>query len=658
MITGLRSTLAAAVQRSSTTANYASSGSDPSVGAAYMNSHAAHSPKPLPGGGPLAPGPPGQGPGGPHGMPPPMPAYGSFAPPPGPGPPPQGPMPGSTPQGPPQLPPGPPPGHGPAGHAPGAPVPGMQQPPPGAGGCPSGPDPAAQLDKDRELDRLRRELKKADENINFFRTQVIALQQQVSSMGMPVMGASAAAAMPEEIARLRAELAEERAERQVMQDSHVQAMAAHRSDSEAGALAMSAALQERERELAASQGRVGELERELASTRQELSAMHVEREQLRTAAAAAAAAAPQPPAARCWSSGAPHPGTPSRTPSGAWERYGTPPPHLQQQRGMSNATTASFPSPVHFRGDPLDPNENPGGPRRAVIVGCDYPGKTGSLRAGVSDALQWVKFFTKRCGLLEQDLRFLCDDPAQYQQKQRPDRAVSTRENVLRALQWLTMRSAPGDQLFFVFCGHGAQIVAEEYAGRTLCENACVPTDVFEGGEQPRVLSDTDMHKALLSVPGGVQVTLLYDSCHAGRPLDRSGMDFLTDYVDRGHVDYEKFKAHPVRPRFLQLPHWQAKAVPPDAMRESVLRCQAVHWAACANAQFCVEIPIDDRPRGVFSYLFINALLKAGVQATSGQLLHEARELNSQLRGRWRLQQDAQLTCCSSTSESQPFLRS
>ena len=42
------------------------------------------------------------------------------------------------------------------------------------------------------------------------------------------------------------------------------------------------------------------------------------------------------------------------------------------------------------------------------------------------------------------------------------DSLNATRENLLRGLAWLVARSAPGDQLFFIFCGHGAQIPVQE----------------------------------------------------------------------------------------------------------------------------------------------------------------------------------------------------
>jgi len=315
-------------------------------------------------------------------------------------------------------------------------------------------------------------------------------------------------------------------------------------------------------------------------------------------------------------------------------------------------------APPTFRSDPLDAHESPGGPRRAVIVGCDYSGQMGTLRAGVSDARQWARFFMKRCGMSERDIRLLSDDPAHYQQRDQPDTVVATRENILRSLRWLTARCAMGDQIFFVFCGLGVQVVAEEFAGQRLCENGIAPTDVLADRDQPRVVSDTDVHKALQTVPSGVQATLIYDCCHAGQPLDRAGLNFLTEHVNRGVVDYEKLRGHPVLPRFLEMQQWKVRPNPPEAVRESNLSCQAVQWAACSNEQFCVELPIDDRPRGVFSYIFVNVLMnQADLHAGSDVLLREMQALTSQLKGRWRLQQDVRLTLSHSSGGVLPFLR-
>jgi hypothetical protein len=332
-------------------------------------------------------------------------------------------------------------------------------------------------------------------------------------------------------------------------------------------------------------------------------------------------------------------------------------------RGMSRSMSGleGFASPmasISQRGrDIFDPSDSSAGPKRVVIIGCNYPGQMGSLRAGAGDAQQWARFFTKRCGVPEKDIRLLTDHDEVYNMQSEKESAVATRDNILRALHWLTARSASGDQLFFVFCGHGVQVVAEEFAGQRLCENALAPTDVAADGAVQRVVSDSDIHKALQKVSSGAQATLIYDSCHAGAPLDRQGLNYLTEQVKRGSVDYEKLKGHPVLPRFLELNHWKVRPTPPEAVRESCLRCQAVQWAACTNDQFCVELPIEDKARGVFTYIFICALLKEGVSASSSALLQEMKTLTASLKGRWRLQQDLNLTLSSSTSGHQQFMR-
>jgi len=555
---GLRQTLALAIQRSSNAPALPVPGTDSSVGRVYMSdAHCGLAPPQMPPyGAPM--GPLGGG-------------FGMFG---------GQPTPGQMPA--PML--GPPPG----------------PPPPGAFGA-AGQGMPAESEKDHEIGRLRRELRKCEEKSNFFRNQVLQLQQRVSTMDVSAaIGAPASSASPAQQAQqLRAELTEERARGQQLE--------AQLQGGVPGAGSM-----QNPAEIAVLQARVGELELELASVR---------------AAPATSAAVPPPRG-----------GASPRT--AAPRNEGSPNP----QQGPA------------LRGDPLDPAENAGAPKRAVIVGCDYPGQLGSLRAGVADAQQWARFLTKRCGVAERDIRLLSDDPAHYQIKDRPDLAVSSRDNVLRALQWLVARSATGDQLFFVFCGHGVQVVAEEFAGQKLCENAVAPTDVSADGEQPRVVSDTEVHKALKDVPSGAQATLIYDCCHAGQPLDRAGLNFLTEYVNRGKVDYEKLKGHPVLPRFLELRQWNIRPNPPKAVRESSLRCQAVQWAPCANGQFCVELPIDERPRGVFTYIFITALLKLGVNATNGALYQEMLSLTSQLKGKWRLQQDVQMTLSASSASSQQFV--
>lgn len=507
-----------------------------------------------------------------------------------------------------------PPNHGglpqapvPYGAVPG--MPGMPQMPPNHGGPPPAqspyPPPAAVEPEDNseaqaEIGRLKREVRKSEERVEFFRHQTIVLQQRLSQADGPV-GPIGGSGTHEEVDSLRKE------NHELKQKMH---------DLEA---------------------RCNMLERQIGSgAGTGHSPAH--------AGGGATTLAQKPSDPHSLAS-------PMRNGMGAPAEFG----------GILNASpqpSAVLRTPSQWGGDPLDPSVSAGGRSRAVIIGCDYAGQVAALRAGVTDSQQWARFFTRVAKLPERDIRLLTDDPSDYQNKPHPQRHVATRDNILAAIQWMAHDLQPHDQVFFVFCGHGTQVVVEEFAGQRLCENGIVPTDVHADGEHPRVVSDTDLHKVLRQAPAGVQVTLIYDCCHSGQPLDRDGLNFLTAHVNRGRVNYEKLKGHPVLPRFLELGQRPLRPMPPEASMNSKLRCQAVQWSACGNEQFCVELPIEERPRGVFTYVFISAALKVGTSGHSEALLQEMQNLTTQLQAKWRLQQDVKMCLGGSANPTQPFFRS
>lgn len=471
------------------------------------------------------------------------------------------------------------------------------------------------------MERLRKDLRKTEEKANFFRNQVLTLQRQVSSMSSPIMAQQDATALPEELGRLRQdvaslrqELGEERMQRQSLEIQLQSFRNAGFKDPEAIQSAVQSAVHSARQEL---QGQVESLRQQLSTTQQQL---------LDSEAAAQAASVARDGAS--WTSAI-------TVPAGSF-------PTLMDSSILQGMVVSEV-----FG---VDRDLKSGGSQRALIVGCDYPQKPGTIRAGIVDAMQWYRFFQSRCGFLEKDIRVLADDSHVPVES-----SMASRDNVLRGLTWLVSNCHPGDQLFFVFCGHGAQVPVYESLDKRLCECALVPTDCIDGKENPRLIRDYEVHQALATLPSGVQVTMIVDGCHAGHPLDRTS-DHRFPAIGRGHVDYDKLRHHPVLPRFFELPQWKVQAPSPLAL--SLLRCQAVLWHACANHQFCVELPIDECPaRGVFTYILMSAILKVGIQAPCGQIFQEAQDLTARLKGRWRLQQEMQFAYCQATTEQRPFFR-
>merc|ERR1719408_739833 len=84
-------------------------------------------------------------------------------------------------------------------------------------GHPGAPVAMSEEDKDREIDRLRKEVKKAEEKSSFYRNQVMALQQQVSSMDSNAPRTAGSPQKLSEVEKLRLEIQEERSRGHILQ---------------------------------------------------------------------------------------------------------------------------------------------------------------------------------------------------------------------------------------------------------------------------------------------------------------------------------------------------------------------------------------------------------------------------------------------------------
>jgi len=323
---------------------------------------------------------------------------------------------------------------------------------------------------------------------------------------------------------------------------------------------------------------------------------------------------------------------------------------------------------------------------RALIIGIDYctsfPTNDGEeypfttnpgLNACNSDAQQWARFF-QRIGKLGRDnIRVLGDSALMDHSPQSSSFASYT--HIMSALDWVfDPKATTIKERFFIFCGLGMQQEAENFAGTKMCQQGMCPADVWETHQREhkekndntsryskrsfKLLTDTDIHERLLKLPAGVFVTIITDSCHGGTPLERDGYDFLLPSVERGLEEEEELKQSPCKPRFLEVPN----AVVPNVVDPSPrtkLRCSAIHWQACqdANDEYCVELPIEDCPRGVFSHFFVGALAKLGPHTSPEAILEVILDQTKRLQRQYRIKQTARITLGGTATMTQPFLQ-
>ena len=94
------------------------------------------------------------------------------------------------------------------------------------------------------------------------------------------------------------------------------------------------------------------------------------------------------------------------------------------------------------------------GSKKAVLVGCNYPGSEFPLNGCVNDVFTMSLSLIERFGFSEEDIAVLIDTDEEC--------TPPTGDNILRAMLELVRYAEPGDVLFFLFSGHGSRIPAED----------------------------------------------------------------------------------------------------------------------------------------------------------------------------------------------------
>mmetsp|Transcript_24437 Transcript_24437/g.43497 ORF Transcript_24437/g.43497 Transcript_24437/m.43497 type:complete len:398 (-) Transcript_24437:140-1333(-) len=147
--------------------------------------------------------------------------------------------------------------------------------------------------------------------------------------------------------------------------------------------------------------------------------------------------------------------------------------------------------------------------KRALLVGCNYPGTQAALNGCVNDVSRMREMLITTFGFPESNIVVLIDTDSSYTQP--------TGGNVKRALSTLVAECKPGDVAVFHFSGHGTQVpspTARESDGK---DEAICPSDL-------NVIVDDDLRRILVNLPEGVKFTMVADCCHSGTLLDHTAV--------------------------------------------------------------------------------------------------------------------------------------
>ena len=162
------------------------------------------------------------------------------------------------------------------------------------------------------------------------------------------------------------------------------------------------------------------------------------------------------------------------------------------------------------------------GRRRALIIGINYTGQQGELRAPHNDAHNVREFLLRACGFDTQEVMVLVDD------KEGKFNAP-TKHNILTCLQQMVQYSRAGDTLVVSFSGHGGRVADKDGDEEDGFDSSLMPVDFEKAGQ---IVDDDILKYFIKGLPMGVHATMLVDACHCGSVGD---LPYTLAATDRKH---------------------------------------------------------------------------------------------------------------------------
>jgi hypothetical protein len=200
----------------------------------------------------------------------------------------------------------------------------------------------------------------------------------------------------------------------------------------------------------------------------------------------------------------------------------------------------------------------------------------------------------------------------------------ATKKKVMSALTSMVRASTPGDQLVFTFSSHGTQVPSapndpDEPDG---LDEAFACHDIRQDGDswdRNTVIIDNELHDLFATVPEGVLVEVLLDTCHSG-----TGLKDLDDIQQAMLMGRRPRFLPPPTPRGLDRARAIRAAAPPAQDKKSLRELTKVNgaakpvlFAACRPDQTASDATFSNRPNGAFTYLFLQALAEDGNRTRS-----------------------------------------
>lgn len=152
--------------------------------------------------------------------------------------------------------------------------------------------------------------------------------------------------------------------------------------------------------------------------------------------------------------------------------------------------------------------------KRALIVGCNYPGTKSALNGCINDAHSIRDVLINCKGFPAENVRVMTDAP--------DCEPKPTGENIRKALAEMVGGAKKGDSLVFHYSGHGTQVPSGDKDEHDKKDEAICPTDL-------NLIIDDDLCQILSKLADGVDFLMISDCCHSGSLLDHNVVQITGD---------------------------------------------------------------------------------------------------------------------------------
>ena len=222
--------------------------------------------------------------------------------------------------------------------------------------------------------------------------------------------------------------------------------------------------------------------------------------------------------------------------------------------------------------------------KRALLVGINAYPKPNDLNGCLNDLDDMAAYLKTKHGFADADIQQIRDKQA-------------TTANIVKALEGLAASLKSGDQAVFHYSGHGAQMPTKTKGEVDGLDEVICPVD-FDWSDE-HAIRDDDFNRIFSSIPAGVELVWVSDSCHSGN-LERAEWP-------RGIVS----KARRILPpKAIQAEINEARKAGKAKVRALTApsKLNVALISGCRSAQTSADAEIDSRFNGAATYYLLKAL--------------------------------------------------